>query len=120
MIAQEGNIVTKEIRENCMGFGGFFQKLKAGLAKTRSVFSGIADLFRLRGKVDQNFLGELEKKLYLADVGTGATQEIVERVRQAYLDKEITDDVQGFVQAQLRELLTGPSSGSALIVAPAR
>jgi fused signal recognition particle receptor len=89
-----------------MVFRAFFEKLKAGLSKTRGVFSGIASLFRLRGKVDRDFLGELEKRLYLADVGTGATSTIVEKVRQSFLDKEITGDVEAFVKAQLKEMLT--------------
>jgi fused signal recognition particle receptor len=89
-----------------MVFRALFQKIKAGLAKTRSVFAGVASLFRLRGRVDKDFLGELEKRLYLADVGTGATSEIVGRVRQAFLDREITGDVEAFVKAQLKELVT--------------
>ena len=94
-----------------MVFRGLFQKLKAGLAKTRGLFSGIAELFHLRGKVDRNFLDELEKRLLLADVGTAATTEILERVRRAFLDKEISGDVQIFVQDQLKDLLAGPSAG---------
>lgn len=89
-----------------MVFRAIFDKIKKGLAKTRGVFSGVAGLFRLKGRVDQNFLGELEKRLYLADVGTSATTEIVERVRQAFLDKEITGDVEAFVKEQLRGMLT--------------
>jgi fused signal recognition particle receptor len=88
-----------------MVFRAIFDKLKAGLSKTRGVFSGIATLFRLRGKVDRDFLTELEKRLYLADVGTGATTEIVEKVRQSFLDKEIGDDVEAFVKQQLKDML---------------
>lgn len=88
-----------------------YNKIKEGLSKTRSLFSGIADLFRLKGRVDRKFLDELEKRLYLADVGTAATEQIVERVRQSFLDKEITGDVEAFVKKQLKELLTAPSSG---------
>src|SRR6266446_5887540 len=88
-----------------MVFGGLLSKIKQGLAKTRGVFTGVAQLFRLKGRVDKDFLTELEKRLYLADVGTGATSEIVERVRQAFLDKEITGDVEVFVKQQLKEML---------------
>lgn len=88
-----------------MVFRAIFEKLKAGLSKTRGVFSGIATLFRLRGKVDRDFLTELEKRLYLADVGVGATTEIVEKVRQSFLDKEIGDDVEVFVKQQLKDML---------------
>src|SRR5260370_34281748 len=89
-----------------MVFRALFEKIKQGLAKTRSLFAGVASLFRLSGRVDKDFLGELEKRLYLADLGNAATQEIVGRVRQAFLDKEIGGDVEAFVKAQLRELVT--------------
>lgn len=88
-----------------------YNKIKEGLSKTRSLFSGIASLFRLSGRVDRKFLDELEKRLYLADVGTAATEQIVERVKQSFLDKEITGDVETFVKNQLKELLTAPSNG---------
>ena len=35
---------------------GFFAKIKQALAKTRGLFSGIAQLFSFKGKVDQKFL----------------------------------------------------------------
>ncbi|MBI3408664.1 MAG: signal recognition particle-docking protein FtsY [Planctomycetes bacterium] len=92
-------------------FRQFFNKIKAGLAKTRSLFSGVAELFHLKGRVDKKFLEELEKRLYLADVGTAATSEIVSDVRQSFLDKEITGDVEVFVKNKLRALLTAPEDG---------
>ncbi|HXG09013.1 MAG TPA: signal recognition particle-docking protein FtsY [Gemmataceae bacterium] len=94
-----------------MVFRALFTKIKQGLAKTRSVFGGVASLFRLRGRVDRDFLAELEKRLYLADVGTAATAQIVERVRQAFLDKEITGDVEAFVKQLLKEMVTAGDSG---------
>src|SRR5262249_548733 len=36
---------------------------------------------------------------------TAATSEIVDRVRQAFLDKEITGDVEAFVKQHLKEML---------------
>jgi fused signal recognition particle receptor len=101
-----------------MVLGAIFEKIKQGLAKTRDLFSGIADLFRFKGRVDQKFLDELEKRLYLADVGTHATQTIVERVRQAYQDQEVTGEMIAFVKAQLREMLTAPSQGIAFAPTP--
>jgi fused signal recognition particle receptor len=89
-------------------FRALLDKIKSGLSRTRDVFAGIASLFRLRGKVDKDFLGELERRLYLADVGNQTTQEIVERVRQAFMDKEITGDVEAFVKQMLREQLATP------------
>src|SRR5687767_3264982 len=94
-----------------MGFRDFYEKIKRGLAKTRSVFTGIAQLFRLKGRVDRDFLSKLEERLYLADVGTAATATIVERVRQAFLDKEITGDVEAFVKQQLKDQLQAEETG---------
>src|SRR5438132_1085287 len=98
--------------------GKLWTKIKAGLAKTRSLFSGVAELFRLKGRVDQKFLGELEKRLYLADVGTVATTEIVSDVRQAFQDKDITGDVKTFVMNKLKALLSGPSEGIKFVARP--
>jgi len=39
-----------------MVFGAIFDKIKKGLAKTRDLFSGVASLFRLRGRADKEFL----------------------------------------------------------------
>jgi fused signal recognition particle receptor len=94
-----------------MVFGGLFGKIKKGLTRTRDLFSGVTSLFRLRGRVDQDFLAKLEERLYLADVGSQATSEIVERVRQAFLDKEITGDVEIFVKDQLRDLVAEGDRG---------
>src|SRR5262249_49330016 len=74
-------------------------------------FTGVAQLFRLKGRVDRDFLSELEKRLYLADVGTAATSEIVGQLRQAFLDKEITGDVEIFVKEKLKGLLSGADTG---------
>src|SRR4051794_6153853 len=89
-----------------MVFRAIFDKIKAGLSKTRNVFSGIASLLSLRGRVDKDFLTALEERLYLADVGTAATAQIVDRVRQAFLDKEITEDVTAFVKNELKGMLS--------------
>src|SRR5688572_7483598 len=96
-----------------MVFGAIFKKIKQGLAKTRGLFLGVAQLFRIKGRVDREFLDKLEERLYLADVGTTATTEIVERVRQAYIDKEISGEVEQFVKEQLRGMLNAPQQGIA-------
>jgi fused signal recognition particle receptor len=75
------------------------------------MFTGVFDLLRGKGKVDQAFLDELEKRLYLADVGTQATAQIVDRVRQGFRDKEITGEVEAFVRKELRDLLAAETPG---------
>lgn len=92
-------------------FRALYEKFKQGLVRTRNMFAGVASLFRMRGKVDRDFLTELEKRLYLADVGTVATTEITDRVRRAFLDKEISGDVEAFVKQQLKEMVTLDAGG---------
>lgn len=99
-----------------MVFGRIFGGIRRGLAKTRSVFGGVFDLLRGKGRVDEAFLGQLEDRLYLADLGTQATAVIVDRVRQGFRDKEVGEEVLTFVKAQLREMLAG---GGGLTYAPA-
>ena len=94
-----------------MVFRALYDKFKQGLVRTRNVFAGVASLFRLRGRVDRDFLTELEKRLYLADVGTAATTDIVDRVRQSFLDKEINGDVEAFVKQQLKDMVTVEGGG---------
>ena len=91
--------------------GRFFQKIKQGLAKTRSVFGGVVGLFTGAHRVDKVFLTKLEEQLLLADVGLATATLIVERVRQAYKDQEVGDDVKAFVRAELRAQLLDPSEG---------
>src|SRR5262245_37046607 len=86
-------------------FRKLFEKVKQGLAKTRKAFSGVASLFRLKGRVDKEFLAKLEERLYLADVGPAATTHIVERGRDAFRDREITGDVEAFVKTELKKIL---------------
>ena len=94
-------------------FGRLYNKFKKGLAKTKNVFTGVFDLLRGKGKVDQAFLDELEKRLYLADVGAQATSAIVERVRQSFRDKEVSGEVEAFVRQQLQDLLHTETPGIA-------
>src|SRR6476646_3679007 len=91
--------------------GRLFGKIKAGLVKTKNVFTGVFDLLRGKGRVDQHFLDELEKLLLGADVGPQATAIIVDRVRQAFRDKEITGEVEQFVRIELRDLATAETPG---------
>ena len=91
--------------------GRFFQKIKQGLSKTRSVFGGVVGLFTGAHRVDKAFLTKLEEQLLLADVGLATATLIVERVRQAYKDQEVGDDVKAFVRAELRAQLLDPSEG---------
>ena len=62
---------------------GFLTKLRAGLAKTKNALFGKIDaLLKLFVRVDEELLEELEELLITADVGVGATEEILDRLRE--------------------------------------
>ncbi len=70
----------------------FFDKLKAGLAKTRqSIFGQVGRLFRGFTKVDEELLEELEELLLAADVGMPTTEEILGKLREKIKKEGITD-----------------------------
>ena len=57
-------------------------KLKAGLSKTKNaIFGQIDEVLKAFVKVDEDLLDELEELLIMSDVGVGATEEIMERLR---------------------------------------
>ena len=61
---------------------GFLDKLKAGLSKTKNaIFGQIDEVLKVFVKVDEDLLEELEELLIMSDIGVGATEEIMERLR---------------------------------------
>ena len=70
----------------------FFDRLKNGLAKTKSAIVGqIDELFKSFVKVDEDLLDELEELLICADVGVGATEEIIEELRERIKDGRLKE-----------------------------
>ena len=88
---------------------GFFDRLKAGLTKTKEKFSDkIDELLNGAKKIDDDLLEELEETLIMADVGTKTTDKLIEGLRKGIRKAEIetADDVKKFLSNQIRELLT--------------
>lgn len=72
--------------------GGWFSRLKAGLARsTAKLTEGVTGLFTKR-KLDEAALEELEETLIAADLGVAASQRIVEGFRRTRFGKEVTDE----------------------------
>ena len=60
----------------------FLDKLKAGLKKTKdALFGKVHDVLSNFVRVDEDMLDELEELLIEADVGVGATEEIMDELR---------------------------------------
>lgn len=71
---------------------GFFDKLKAGLTKTKDAFVNQVDnLFKSFVKVDEELFEELEELLICSDVGVNTTEEILDRLRETVKSERITD-----------------------------
>lgn len=71
---------------------GFFDKLKAGLTKTRnSITQQVNNVFSVFVKVDEELFENLEEALIMADIGVEASTYIIERLRDEVKRKHITD-----------------------------
>ncbi len=85
---------------------GFFEKLKAGLTKTKNaVFGRLDGLFKAFSKVDEELLEELEEILITADVGVNVTESILDSLREKIRKEKISDpmEVKAALQVLLRE-----------------
>ena len=83
----------------------FLDKLKSGLAKTKNaIFGKIDDVLKSFVRVDEDLLDELEELLISSDVGVGATEEIIEELRERIRDGRLKEKDQ--VTEALRSILT--------------
>ena len=86
----------------------FLDKLKAGLQKTKkALFAPIDQMLKAFTKVDEDLLEELEEMLICADVGAGATDEIIEKLRHDIKEEKIkdADEVRAFLKNTLKEMI---------------
>ncbi|MFA6730989.1 MAG: signal recognition particle-docking protein FtsY [Eubacteriales bacterium] len=71
---------------------GLFDKLKAGLKKTKDFFSAPVNmLFAKEGRIDEDFYEELFDLLILADVGVATSGEIVESLKSRLKENKIKE-----------------------------
>jgi len=109
-----------------MVFGGLFNKLKDGLAKTRNVFTKrVKELFTGR-KIDEALLCELEELLITSDIGVEMSQRIIEALNQAYKEGKLTasEQVYDYLKTELKnnlvtennQLITASSGPTVILV----
>ena len=60
---------------------GFFDKIKAGLTKTREALSNTLSNVFTASEIDDDFYDELEESLILADLGVETAVKAVEKLR---------------------------------------
>ena len=84
----------------------FLDKLKNGLLKTKNALFGQVDnILKAFVKVDEDLLEELEELLISADVGVGATEDIIEELRERIKDGRLKE--KDDVITALKEILGG-------------
>ncbi len=100
---------------------GFFEKLKAGLRRTKNaLFGTVEQILRAFVRIDEDLFEELEEALIMADVGVETTEYILDTLRDTLKEKRITDpkDVKGELYAILSEMI-GEDDGLHLDTSPA-
>ncbi len=69
---------------------GFFDKIKAGLAKTRNALSDtLGSVFSGFSEIDDDFYDELEESLILADLGVDTACKAVEQLRKSVREQHL-------------------------------
>ena len=84
---------------------GFFDKIKAGLSKTRDALSNtLGQVFTGFSNLDDEFYEELEESLILADLGVETSTKATERLRKVVREQHIKEPEDA--KRALKEILT--------------
>ena len=95
--------------------GGFYNKIKEGLSKTRdAMHDKIAAVVPIGGRVDEEMLDEIEAILIQSDIGLDTAVEIIEELRSAVRSEKVSDGdgVMRMLQEQLAEAVALGSDGA--------
>ncbi len=88
---------------------GFFDKIKAGLTKTREALSNtLGGVFSGFSEIDDDFYDELEESLILADLGVETSMKATERLRKAVREQHLktTEDAKNALKDILTEMVS--------------
>lgn len=88
---------------------GLFDRLKAGLKKTKDILrTDVRDLFKAGDILDDDLLEEFEGRLIRTDMGVAASDRIVSKLREDHGGRTVdVDAIWATVRAELRDLLKG-------------
>ena len=88
--AVQGEQKTSEAHTSHDESGGFFGRMKLGLAKTRRGFTdGVVNLLIGGKEIDDELLEEIETQLLVADIGVEATRTIVKNLTERTERREL-------------------------------
>ena len=101
---------------------GFFDKIKAGLSKTReAVAASVDSIIKTFTPLDEDFFEELEEALIMADLGGETSMAIVDELRDRAKDKKIREgeEIKAELSAIITEILTEQDTSLNLSGSPA-
>ena len=85
-------------------FGGFFDKLKEGLTKTKDNLTGkITDMLSGAMTIDDDLYEELEEILITADIGIDTTLHIIDKLKEKIRENKVKDPA--LVKDYLKEVI---------------
>lgn len=85
-------------------FGGFFEKLKEGLSKTKNnLTEKITDMLSGAMTIDEDLYEELEEILITADIGVDTSLHIIEKLKEKIRKNKVKDPA--FVRDYLKEVI---------------
>ncbi len=88
--------------------GGFFEKLKSGLTKTRDTLTDkMNEVFNLAVTIDEDLYEELEEILITSDIGVDTSLEIIEKLRKVIRDEKINNpkDIRPCLKKVIAEII---------------
>ena len=97
------------------------ERLKSGVQKTRTgLVSALEDAIQGKKVIDADLLDELEFTLISADIGSGATEEILGRIRQRVERHQLNDAaaLRGLIREHLLEILRASERAPAQVAEP--
>ena len=87
---------------------GFFDKIKAGLSKTRDALSDtLGNVFSGFSEIDDDFYDELEESLIMADLGVDTALKATDRLRKTIKEQHLktTEEAKAALKEILAEML---------------
>jgi len=100
---------------------GFFDKIKAGLTKTRDALSNtLGSVFSGFSEIDDDFYDELEESLILADLGVETATKAADRLRKTVREQHLktTEEAKIALKEILVEMLNVGDTGLDLSTTP--
>ena len=100
---------------------GFFDKIKAGLQRTRDALSNtLGQVFTGFSELDDDFYDELEESLILADLGVETSTKATDRLRKVIKEQHLktTEEAKAALKDILVEMLSVGNTGLNLTTTP--